>query len=119
MNLPKPFLGRALIEAMNENTEEYLRKKLGMENSPIALPDTVSKKGVVPLHKGKILETAPDWYGEIFQNKCGTDTGYVPIIGDVVWFVPNETFAIDPERKYHLLNDCDVVAYERGTENVK
>lgn len=112
MNLPKPFLGRALIEVINENTEQYLKKKMGMENSIIALPEMTTSKEV-PIKKGVVLETAPDWYGEAFELKNGSDVGYKPQKGDIVWFVPNETFACDPERKYHLLNDCDVVGYEK------
>jgi hypothetical protein len=121
MKLPKPFLGRALIEAINEDVMGYMEEKMGVSKELKAmgfqLPETV-KKGTVPLKKGIILETAPDWYGEKFQTSNGTDVGETPDVGDIVWFVPNETFAIDVDRKYHLLNDCDVVAYERGKENV-
>lgn len=119
-NLPKPFLGRALIEALHEDVEAYMKEKAGVsKDSIIQLPDSYKSKHSVPLKKGKIIETAPDFGGESFRNKCGDDVGYVPKVGDIVWFVPNETFAVDIDRKYHLLNDCDIVGYERGTENVE
>lgn len=120
--MPKPFLGRMLIEALEEDTSEYLGQKAGI-NEAETLKSLGFKiadvgKGKVPLKRGKILEMAPDCFGEKFQNNNGSDVGEIPSVNDIVWFVPNETFAIDPERKYHLLNDCDVVGFERGTENV-
>lgn len=110
----KPFLGRLKVEAMLQDTEEFLRKKMGMENSVLALPESVTKKGTVPLTKAKVIEMAPDAFGEKFQNNNGHDIGDTPDVGDIVYFVPNETYAIDPERKYHLVNDCDIVGFEKA-----
>lgn len=150
MKMPRAFLGRMLVEAIVEDTTEFLRrkhlKKLGKEAEGSSLildaPEILAAKfeqeltgrkffnpttgemeyetttkistdkakldSGVPLKKAKIIWMAPDCYGEAFQSKNG-DVGELPTVGDVVWFVPNETFAIDPERRYHLLNDCDVV----------
>jgi hypothetical protein len=70
------------------------------------------------LNRGRIIEVAPDWGSLLKQKFSEYETGdwYMPGVGDIVWFVPNETFALDPEKKYHLINDTDIVAYERGNE---
>lgn len=156
MKLPKPFLGRAVIEAIQDSSVDYLKEKLKervgadvlergkaaglilddpeifrtveqeftgrVERNEITgeyVRETVSKLGKsiaenkVPLYRGKILDMAPDFCGARFQD-LNPDAGYTPTIGDIIWFVPNETMAIDPNKKYHLINDCDIVAYESG-----
>jgi hypothetical protein len=119
MKFPTPFLGRCIIEALEEDVEGYMKEKAGISRSSlIALPETFIAGNRVPLKKGKILQVSSDFCGDNFRQKCGDDVGDVPVEGDIVWFVPNETYALDIEKKYHLLNDCDIVAFERGTENV-
>lgn len=140
MKLPKPLLGRAVIEAIQESSVEFLkdkmRERIGAEKFDAAqasgiildAPEifretyvdphtgrTMLGKNVadnkVPLFRGKILDKAPDFWGVRFREN-NPDAGPEPQIGEVVWFVPNETMAIDAARKYHLLNDCDIVAID-------
>lgn len=114
--LPRPFLGRAILEAIVEDVEAYMKEKSGVSrDSVLALPDAYKTKYSIPLKKGKIIEMSPDFCGEKFRESCGSDTAYYkPALGDVLWFVPNETYALDIEKKYHLINDSDIVAYEKA-----
>lgn len=113
--LPKPFLGRATIEVIEDDVEGYMKEKAGISrDSLIAMPESFKSKHRVPLRRGKIIEVSPDFCGENFLQKMGGDVGYTPGLGDVVWFVPNETYALDMEKKYHLINDCDIVSYEKA-----
>lgn len=130
--LPEPFLGRMVIETIKEDSEDYLKKQMkkDMQVSSEFLnklelvtmqeeidPETGRKKFVhakrrVPISKGKIIKMAPDCFGEAFVNKYG-DGFYTPKIGDVILFIPNESFKIDAEDKYHLVCDCDVIGYHK------
>jgi hypothetical protein len=106
----EPFLGRLLIEIIEEDVEQYMKEKAGIKGeSLIVLPDSFTETHRVPLHRGTILKKAPDAFGEAFKKKMGGDIGTVPEVGDLVYFVPNQTYPIDIDKKYHLLNDTDIV----------
>lgn len=135
-NLPKPFLGRLVVEAIKESVEDHLAKLAKLEDYKelskmgfqiVAAETTVDeytgekklqmKKGIrTPIKRGRILKVSPDAFGDRFLEKCGMDVGDVPTIGDVVWFIPNDTYQIDQEGKYHIINDCDVVAVDEKKE---
>lgn len=137
MNLPKPFCGHMVVEAVREDTAEYMKKKIGLkEDMHLAKSgftiatgsvqvdeETGAQKWVhdsnvkVPLKKATILEMSPDCYGEVYKRKYGEDVGRTPIVGDIVMFIPMQTYKLDPEGKYHLIADEDVFAYYKGKEN--
>ncbi len=109
--LPKPFLGRILTEAVDDNVEEYIREKAGIsKNSLIALPEDYKQKHSVPIKKGRIIDMAVDAFGEAFQRRYG-DVGELPKIGDVVMFIPGQSYKVDLDEKYHMLADEDILAF--------
>ncbi len=114
MKLPKPFLGRLLVEVIRDDAEDHLRKQYKMENSVLQLPETMTAKKL-PVSKGRILEMAPDAFGRVFKERYG-DEMECPAIGDVVWFIPNESYRVDSRDTYHIVADQDIVAFEKGEE---
>ena len=115
-NLPKPFLGRILTEALDDDVEAHLKEKAGIgKNSLIQLPEDYKKKHSIPVQKGRIIDLAPDAFGEAFQNKYG-NIGPTPGLGDIVMFLPGQSFKVDIEAKYHIVGDEDIIAWF-NTEN--
>lgn len=112
--LPKPFLGRMLLEAMDDDVENYMREKAGVaKDSKIILPDDYKQKHAVPIKKGKVIDMAPDAYGEAFINKYG-NVGEIPTVGSTVMFIPGQSYKVDLEGKYIMIGDEDVIAFYRG-----
>lgn len=112
IHLPKPFLGRILTEAVEDDVAEYMREKAGIsKNSVIALPENYMQKHSVPVKKGRIIDMAPDAFGEAFQNKYGFDVGQIPTLGDVVMFIPGQSYRVDLDEKYHMIADEDIIAF--------
>lgn len=130
-DLPEPFLGRMIVEVITESTAEFKRRQLGIKkDSLIAVPDEVfgmqtiyddygnahqvkeEQRATVPHKHGKILKIAPDAFGEAFMNryKCPTKLN----VGDIVWFVPMQTYKLDEKGKFHIIGDEDIIAYKRG-----
>jgi len=113
--LPKPFLGRLLIEAMDADVEEHLKKAVGLSSdSRLALPDSYKEQNSVPVKKGRVIDMAVDAFGDAFRNKYG-EVGKTPELGDVVYFIPGQSYKIDIEAKYHLISDEDIMATETKT----
>jgi hypothetical protein len=123
----KPFLGRIVIEIVRDAAEDHLKKQY--ESTGVSkeflnqfqlAPNQKNRK--TPISKGRILKMAPDAFGEAFKDRYGSDYE-VPSVGDVVYFIPNESYRLDPNDEYHLVGDCDIVAYEsqnnKGEENVR
>lgn len=136
INLPEPFLGRLVIEILQESVEDYKKALYGFDTktedkessefrskfeivSAITEVDEngnvrhVASKDKVPFKKGKILKMAPDAFGERFKKNYGTD-GSLPAIGDTIMFVPNQTYKIDPAGKYHIIGDENIIAFYKG-----
>ena len=112
--LPKPFLGRLLVEVIEVDVEAHMKAKAGISSdSLIALPESFKDKHRVPIKKGKIVDMAPDAFGELFIERRGSDVGFCPDMNDIVWFIPNETYPVDVDGKFHLVNDSDIVAYDQ------
>jgi hypothetical protein len=132
-HLPRPFLGRLLIEAVQESVEEHIAKLYKLEQEAPSLKEKgfqivygedvmdketgdvkfkVKDKLRTPIKRGRIIKMAPDAFGELFIEKRGTDIGETPSLGDIVWFIPNETYQIDKEGTYHFINDTDVVGID-------
>ena len=109
--LPTPHCGNMVIEIIKEDSTEYKKKMYGMENSVLALPDMVD--AYVPVKKGKILSMATDCYGERYVSRYGKD-GIHPEVGDTVMFIPNQSYRIDAENKYHIIADEHVIAYYKA-----
>lgn len=131
--LPKPFMGRIIVEAIHEELGEFLAEKAGLDKeSELAKSgfEIVAAKvkqvqgeyidssyeidtGLkVPLKKGKIIDMAPDAFGPAFQNRYGPGVEVLKI-GDTVMFIPMQTYKLDPAGEYHLIADQDVLAYYR------
>lgn len=126
-----PFLGRIIVEAVEDDTQEYLKKTAGIaKDSPLAnmvfaegITDhhtgqfrALSKRGLVPLTKGKIVFKSATSFGEYFEKHYGKDNaeeGRKLKIGDIVSFIENQTYKLDPEGKYFLLNDEHIVGYTK------
>jgi hypothetical protein len=115
----QPFLGRLLVEVLRDDAEDHVKARYKAETkvsdeflNKFALPDSIKNKKT-PISKGKILKMAPDAFGHAFSDRYGQD-GDKPVIGDTVFFIPNESYKIDVEDKYHLIGDCDIVAFKKG-----
>lgn len=139
-SLPRPFLGRLLIEAVDTDVREHLEKLAKLDEAPSLKnagfqivnaeadidPETGVSKGYkmksqlrTPIKRGRIIKMAEDSFGQWFMEKRGDDIGIVPKLGDVVWFIPNETYQIDVHGKYHLVNDIDIVAIDEPRKDLK
>lgn len=128
----EPFLGRMIIKIVKENADEVMKKKYaetGVSSEFLNSLEIVRGSDVVdditgqrkfkkagtwvPYTKGKIIKKAPDTFGTIFKDRYGEDCK-TPDLGDIVYFITNETYRLDPNDEYHLINDCDIVAFEKG-----
>lgn len=112
----EPFLGRLIIEALPDDTEDYLKEMYGVgKDSKLALPDSVLSDKV-PLSKGKIVAKSKHSFGERFEKWYGKDIaaeGRALGIGDIVYFVHNQSYSTDPEKKYHVISDEHIVGYTK------
>ncbi len=129
IKLPEPFLGRLVLEAVEQDVSDYLADKSKLDKDShlrksgfeIVAASVDAERGgykvdkdlKVPLKKGKIIKAAPDAFGESFQKKYGAEVGKLGV-GDLVWFIPMQTYKLEPSGKYHIIGDEDVIAYERG-----
>lgn len=125
----KPFLGRMKVEVIMEDTQAYMKEKIKAESGASA--EFLDKFELVlgenkvdeygqskfealkarkQINRGKIIEMSPDCFGKAFQERFGSDRDY-PKLGDIVMFVPNKSYQVDAENKYHIVDDCDVVGY--------
>lgn len=129
--LPEPLLGHAIVKVILENTVEYLNSKKNVS-------DDLLKMGFVPVYgttktneygqkqfesynddthapitKGVIVNSAPDFWGEIFKLKYGSDTGPKPEKGDIVVFPQQALISLDANGEYQLLADKDITAIYR------
>ena len=117
----EPFLGRLLLEVEKDSAEQHLKDqyaKSGVSREfldKFELPETVKQKNT-QIHKGKIIKKAPDAFGQAFRDRYGDDMRS-PVIGDVVYFIENESYPLDPNKVFHLIGDCDIVAYRRGEQS--
>lgn len=115
----KPFLGRLIVEAMHEDVEEHMKKQLGIEGSKLALPEAYKAKYSVPLTMGKILKISKNSFGPRFERIYGTEhaeEGRSLKEGDVVYFLPNQTFNMDAEGKIHEIADEHIMGYIKAEE---
>lgn len=110
----KPFLGRIVVEILQDSAEDHLKNKLGAELKvsseflqKFQLVEAQNKR--TPISKGKIVNLAPDAFGELFMSKYGHME--CPKIGDIVLFIPNESYKLDVENTHHVINDVDIVGY--------
>lgn len=110
VDLPEPFLGRLVLEVIQEDSEAYLRKTLGMENSVLAIPDMLTEGKNVPYTKGVIVKMAPDSFGERFKKNYGSD-GVLPTVGDTVLFVRNQGYNVDPKGQYQIIADEQIIGF--------
>jgi len=115
----KPFLGRIIVEAMHEDVEEHMKKQLGIEGSRLTLPEEYKAKYSVPLTKGRILLKSENSFGPRFEKIFGTEfaeEGRNLKVGDIVYFLPNQTFNMDPEGKIHEIADEHIMGYIKAEE---
>ena len=98
-----PFLGRMIVEV----DPNEVKKKLGV--SVIALTDDYIKQNQRATREGKVLKIAEDAFTGKFSERYGR-LEHTPKVGDIVVFVPYETFPLDKEGLYHILADVDVIA---------
>jgi len=113
----KPFLGRLLIEAIEDDVEAYLKEEYGIsKDSKLALPESYTDKYKCPVIKGKILEKSVHSFGEAFEKRYGKDMaeeGRALKPGDIVWFVHNQAYSLDRHNKYLQLNDEQILGYTK------
>lgn len=136
-SLPRPFLGKILVEAIIVKADAHLREQIRQErlqrgekiddemfnkiiiaNAVTEIDEYGRKSNVIkndvraPIQKGRIITMAPDAFGQRFVEACGSDVGETPKVGDIIYFIPNDTYRIDPAGRYHLVNDNQVCAIE-------
>lgn len=113
----QPFLGRMLIEVVRDSAEDHVKKQMASTGVSEEFLQKFEIAGVknkkTPISKGKIVKMASDAFGQAFTDRYGTDFTK-PEIGSIVFFIPNESYRIDANDQYHLVGDCDIVAYQKG-----
>lgn len=114
----RPFLGRILLEAIEDSADSHLKDKLQDKVSKefldkFVMTETKNKK--VSISKGKIVKMAQDSFGQAYKNIYGSDHE-VPEVGDVLYFVPNQSYQFDSANKYHLIAENDIVGYIKGKD---
>lgn len=133
-NKVRPFLGRMKIEVLFEDTKEYLDKQLQAQTGAskefmdkfqiVYGEDRVDEHGNKKfegvksrktVNRGKIVEMSPDCFGKAFQERFGSDREY-PTLGDVVIFTPNKSYQTNPDNKYHIVDDCEIVGYIKAED---
>jgi len=117
----KPFLGRIVVEALEDDTEEYMKKRMGIsaDSTLSTLGFTVTTEAYqaqykCPLTRGRIIQISKNSFGERFAKWYGqdiADEGKKLKIGDIVTFIPNGSFCRDPEGKQHVVSDEQIVEY--------
>jgi hypothetical protein len=119
MDLPEPFLGRLVIQVIKEDASEKVKQKIASETKVssefLAKFEMTDIKGKVPISKGKIVKKAPDAFGSAFTDRYG-DVGYTPTYGDIILFIPNESYKIDAEDTHHIIADTDIIGYIKSNE---
>lgn len=119
-NIPKPFLGRMILEALEEEVTDYKNELYGLEEE-----GELAKKGFklaqvdenirVPLKKGRIIEMAIDCFGERYAHNYGKDSAehakenIKP--GTTVMFIPNQTYKVDTKGQYHIIADEHIICF--------
>lgn len=116
-----PFLGRLIVEGIQEDTDAYLKEMYGVsKNSILAMPDSVLADKV-PLCKGKIVKLGIATFGDRFEKWYGSDIAQEARTlkeGDIVYFVPNQTYKLDVKGKYHIVSDEHVMGYVKEEVHV-
>lgn len=135
MNKMKPFLGRMKVEVIKEDTDKYFKKKdaiatgvseeflntLEIVRGDVYHDPNTGKKEFrkidrhVPINRGIIVEKSPDCFGKGFQEQFGELEEY-PDVGDLVMFIPNSSYTLDLENRYHLVDDNKVIGYIKAEE---
>lgn len=121
--IPEPFLGRMVLEIEVIDPETYKKQQYGLDkDSPLVLANgefneeagyvRVKQFNSVPYKKGKIIKMAPDCYGERFCRYYGNDVGNYPKMGDVVWFIYQQSYILDPAGKYHMVCSDHIIGKE-------
>ncbi len=126
-----------LVEIIQEDTRDRLDRKLSADTGVsqeflktieiVRGEDVVDQmtgqkkfealKAKVPSNKGKIVKMGKGCFGEDFQRKYGTEHEY-PAVGDIIMFVPNKSFQVDPENKFHIVDDNCVVGWYKDEVKV-
>lgn len=97
---------------MNESVMDYKRKQYGMENSIIQLAVLEEDNLTVPIQKGLILRKSTDAFGEQFKRRYGSDCETADV-GDVVYFIKNQSYKCHVENVYHMIGDQEVMGVIR------
>lgn len=113
----EPFLGRLIVEVLRDSAEEHIKKQeeaKGVSREFLDQFEIVGTKGKkTQITKGKIVKMAPDAFGAMYKERYGED-GVKLNIGDVVYWIPNDSYRVDPNDEYHVISDCNIVMYEKG-----
>ncbi len=109
------FLGRIKIENLIEDVTAYKKELYGLsEDSLIELVETKNER--VPYKLGRIVQLAEDSFKGRYTKYYGEDRTYYPKVGDIVLFVPNQNFRMDPSGKYSIISDEDIIAFYKGNQ---
>lgn len=130
-DLPLPGPGKMILEIIKEDAVEWINKQRGIDKC-----DFLSQAGftvengemdretgelkiksnsglTVPYQKGVILNKSPDAFGECWRRRYGSEYT-APEVGDTVLFVRNQSYIIDIEENFHIIDDQHVIAHHKG-----
>lgn len=114
--LPEPFLGRMIVEITTGDAEKYIRQQAGLQGRGLIDLSAATKDKRPPTTKGIIIKMAPDAFGEAFHSRYGNDCTNVPVLGDEVAFVNNDSYPVNLKGTHHLVADQDIVGIYRKSK---
>lgn len=113
----KPFLGRLIVRSIKESVEDFLKEEWGVsKDSKIQIvTEEYKSKYRVPVTAGQIVSVSKNAFGEAFSRRYGKDIaeeGKTLKPGDLVYFIYNQAFNVDPKSEYLELNDEQILGYD-------
>lgn len=140
LKLPRPFLGRLLLQTVDENKaytewkkeKEFIKSGIDPTKTSLIIPTGESEMIIddygrskmeftakselrYDVRLGRIIDAAPDAFGQAFKNRYG-NVGDTPKVGDYVYYIPGNAYKVSFDLSYVTIADEDVVNWYKKEE---